>query len=99
MAAGSKTPERTHADARLELTHQRRDARTALELAVVALAPWSVIQRLATAAGLLEALSELPPDSPPALALVPKAAALAKDALDQWNKWEKEHLEQKLPRV
>jgi hypothetical protein len=99
MATGSKPPERTHGDVRLELTHQRRDARTALELAVVTLAPWPVIERLATAAGLLEALSELPRDSPPALALMAKVAALAKDALDQWSKWEKEHLEQKLPRV
>jgi hypothetical protein len=98
MAVGSKGAETGPADPRLELSHQRRDARTALELAVVALAPWSVIERLATAAGLLEALSELPPDSPPALTLMPKVIGLAKEALDQWRNWEKEHLQRRLPR-
>jgi len=98
MADRPKTVEEKHGDARLELSHQRREARTALELAVVALAPWPVIQRLATAAGLLEALSELPVDSPPAVALVPKVLGLATDALDHWQKWEKDSLEPRLPR-
>ena len=84
---------------RLEVTHLRRESRTALELAVVALAPWPLIHGLAAAAGLLEALSELPPDSPPALALVPKVLGLAKEALEPWKKWEKENLRPKLPRV
>jgi hypothetical protein len=82
----------------LELVHQRREARTALELAVVALAPWEIIERLATATGLLEALSELPWDSPPARTLVPKVATVAKTALDTWQKWKGTHLEQRLPR-
>ncbi len=82
----------------LELVHQRREARTALELAVVALAPWEIIEQLATAAGLLEALSELPSDSPPARTLVPKVATVATTALDAWQKWKATNLEQKLPR-
>ena len=82
----------------LEVVHQRREARTALELAVVALAPWEIIERLATAAGLLESLSELPSDSPPARALVPRVTTLAKAALDAWQKWKETQLEQKLPR-
>src|SRR5207247_5219691 len=81
----------------LDLVHQRREARTALELAVVALAPWEVIERLATAAGLLEALSELPSDSPPARTLLPRAATLAKTALEAWHKWNMTHLTRKLP--
>jgi hypothetical protein len=85
-------------DGRLDLSHLRRDARTALELAVVAPAPWTLIERLATVAGLLEALCELPPDSPPAMTLVPKVTASAKSALDEWNKWHKAHLEENLPR-
>jgi hypothetical protein len=82
----------------LEVVHQWREARTALELAVVALAPWEIIERLATATGLLEALSELPLDSPPARTLVPRVATLSKSALDAWQKWKETQLEQKLPR-
>jgi hypothetical protein len=99
MADRPKTAARTHGETRLELTHQRREARTAIELAVVAMAPWPVIQRLATAAGLLEALSELPPDSPPAVALAPKALAITGEALEHWQRWQKENLAPKLPRV
>jgi hypothetical protein len=98
MGDRSKTAGTEHGETHLEVTHLRREARTALELAVVALAPWTTIQRLASAAGLLEALSELPPDSPPARALVPKVLGLAREALAQWQKWEKDHLEQKLAR-
>src|SRR3954447_3630845 len=98
MAERSRTVVRDHGETLLELTHQRREATTALELAVVALAPWRLIERLATAAGLLEALAELPADSPPALTLVPKVLTLAREALEAWRKWEKMNLEQKLAR-
>jgi hypothetical protein len=86
------------AGASLDLSHLRREARTALELAVVALAPWELVVRLATVAGLLEALVELPPDSAPAAALVPKAQSRGKSALADWKKWHKEHLETKIAR-
>jgi hypothetical protein len=82
----------------LDLVHQRREARTALELAVVALAPREIIERLATAAGLLEALSELPSDSPPVRTLLPRVETLSKTALEAWQKWKTTQLEQKLPR-
>ena len=85
-------------DARLDLGHLRRDARTALELGVVALAPWELIEQLAIVAGLLEALHELPRDSPQAIALVPRVLTRARSTLEQWKKWHKEHLEQKLAR-
>ena len=39
----------------LSLSHLRRETRTALELAVVALAPSELLERLAASAGLLEA--------------------------------------------
>jgi hypothetical protein len=55
----------------LDLSHLRREARTALELAVVALAPSDLVDRLAVVAGLLEAIVELPPNSAPVLALLP----------------------------
>lgn len=82
----------------LDLSHLRRESRTALELAVVALAPAEVVDALATAAGLLEALAELPPDSAPVVALVPRVQTQAKGALESWQKWQKEHLENKIPR-
>lgn len=86
------------AETQLDLSHLRRDARTALELAVVALAPWELVQRLASAAGLLEALSELPTDSAPVVALVPKVLTRAEKALKDWQDWRTQHLEARLPR-
>jgi len=56
---------------RLDLSHLRREARTALELAIVELAPNDLIDRLALVTGLLEALAELPANSAPAIALDP----------------------------
>lgn len=81
------------------LGHLRREVRTALELAVVALAPMELIDRLATAAGLMEALIELPPDSPPALALLPGLVQRARRSLDDWRTWSRYNLERKMPRV
>ena len=80
----------------LDLRHLRREARTALELAIVSLAPSDLIQRLAAAAGLLEAIAELPVDSAPALAMAPKAAADAYSALDDWREYEKRHVHKAL---
>jgi hypothetical protein len=86
------------AETTLDLSHLRREARTALELAIVALAPSELVDRLAAVAGLLEALVELPTDSAPVSALVPTVAARAKRALGDWQKWQQEHLEKKIPR-
>jgi hypothetical protein len=82
----------------MDLSHLRREARTALELAVIALAPSQLIDRLATVAGLLEALMELPPNSPPALALVPGLVQRARQSLSDWQTWQRENLETKMPR-
>jgi hypothetical protein len=82
----------------LDLRHLRRDTRTALELAVVALAPGELIDRLAASAGLLEALAELPANSAPVIALVPTLVTRARSALEDWQKWHKQHLEGKIPR-
>jgi hypothetical protein len=76
----------------------RREGRTALELAIVAMAPAEIVDRLALTAGLLEALAELPTDSAPVVALVPSAARRARSALDEWQTWQRKHLEKKLPR-
>ncbi|MDB4984994.1 MAG: hypothetical protein JWN04_172 [Myxococcaceae bacterium] len=76
----------------MELRHLRRETRTALELAVVALAPAKLIDRLAMSTGLLETLTELPVDSPPSLALVSRVLPRTKEALDDWQRWQAEHL-------
>jgi hypothetical protein len=83
----------------LSISHLRREVRTALELAVVALAPSELIDRLAAAAGLLEALIELPANSPPSLALMPGLMERTHRALDDWQTWHRENLEKKMPRV
>ena len=89
MPRPNEGPESTHV---LDLNHLRRDTRTALELAVVALAPMELLEQLAVAAGLLEALDELPPDSPPVIALVPQLKTRTRKTLDRWNKWHAKHL-------
>jgi hypothetical protein len=72
---------------RLDLSHLRREARTALELAIVELAPNDLIDRLALVTGLLEAIVELPADSAPAIALGPPTADRARVALEMWRDW------------
>lgn len=98
MTKPTNAPGTTATDIPLDLTHLRREARTALELAVVALAPFELVDRLATVAGLLEALVELPTNSAPVVALVPRAVTLGNSALDEWKKWQQQHLEGKIPR-
>jgi len=85
-------------ESQMDLNHLRRETRTALELAVVALAPTDLVNRLAAVAGLQEALVELPSDSPPVMALVPGLVTRARSALEDWQKWQHEHLEKRMPR-
>lgn len=66
----------------------RREVRTALELAIAALAPPPVIDGLAAASGLLEALEDLPPDVPPVRALEGSITGRAQSALAAWRKWQ-----------
>lgn len=79
-------------DTKMDLSHLRRETRTALELAVVALAPSKPIDRLASSTGLLEALDELPAQSAPVVALVPKLVERSRAALKEWDEWQKQHL-------
>ena len=71
----------------MDLRHLRRDTRTALELAIIELAPSHLIDRLAVVTGLLETLAELPANSPPAIALGPPTADRARVALEIWRDW------------
>lgn len=72
----------------LRVSHLRREVKTALELAVAALAHAEVIDALATAAGLLEALNEFPAESAPVLATLPRASQLAERSLQAWRDWQ-----------
>jgi hypothetical protein len=71
----------------LDLVHLRRDARTSLELGIVGLAPTAILEGLATASGLLEAISELPADAPPVKAMLPQVVQRTRLALAAWNAW------------
>lgn len=71
----------------MEIIHLRREVKTALELAVVALAPEAVVDRLAAAAGVLEAVAELPTEAAPLVALVPRTIQRARAALQEWHEW------------
>jgi hypothetical protein len=92
MSRGNRPPETQVGNSDLDLSHLRRNTRTALELAVVALAPSDLLDGLAAATGLLEAVEELPRDSPPVVALVPRLVKRATTALDRWDEWYAEHL-------
>jgi hypothetical protein len=80
--------ERRQADEALRVVHLRREVKTALELAVAALAHAEVMDALATAAGLLEALNEFPESSPPVLATLPRTIELAESSLQAWRQWQ-----------
>jgi hypothetical protein len=72
----------------MEMRHIGREIKTALELAIVALAPAELVDGLALAAGLLDALGELPSDSAPVRALAVRTTERARAALAEWQKWE-----------
>jgi hypothetical protein len=55
-------------------------------------APSDLIERLASAAGLLEAITELPSNSAPVLTLAPQLSMRAKSVLEDWKVWEMKHL-------
>jgi hypothetical protein len=98
MSKREQSTEVESSGSQMDLSHLRRESRTALELAVVAMAPSDLVDRLATAAGLLEALVELPTDSAPVIALVPKVVTRTRRALEDWQQWHRDHLEKKIPR-
>jgi hypothetical protein len=72
----------------LRLTHLRRELKTAIELALAAMAPNEIVDPLATSAGLLDALLEFPRDAPPTIATLPRALSLAEGGLSAWLEWQ-----------
>jgi hypothetical protein len=92
MRSGStkrETPRKKGSSANaLRANHLRREVKTALELAVASMSPSEIVDRLAIAAGLLEALAEFPPDATPVVATGPRAVAIGDEALKAWRAWE-----------
>jgi len=76
----------------MEIRHLSREAKTALELAIAASAPSDLVDRLALAAGLLDALAEFAIDAAPRLPLIPKTIERARKSLDDWRAWREKHL-------
>jgi hypothetical protein len=74
----------------MKLRHLQREVATALELALVALAPGPVVEALASSAGLLGALVELPLDSEPMRVWATETVARAEKSLRSWHAWEAE---------
>ena len=71
----------------VEMARLRRRVFDALELAIAAGAPFSIIEPLGTAVGMLEALAEIPKHEL-TVAVLPRAEA----ALRAWSSWEEHHL-------
>jgi hypothetical protein len=90
VSASARSPVRSRqrADEARRLSHLRREVKTALELAIAALARADIVDGLATAAGLLDALDEFPRSSAPVLALLPRASERALQSLQAWRDWQ-----------
>jgi hypothetical protein len=66
------------------LTELHRRTKDTLALALAAGAPFALLEKLAAATGLVEALFELPKH-----ALIPDVVARAQRALGAWQEWQK----------
>jgi hypothetical protein len=75
----------------MRLRHLARDVSTALELALVRMAPNPLIEQLASAAGLITALQELPLDTESLKIWADQSVERAERALAEWNSWEERH--------
>jgi hypothetical protein len=72
----------------MSLRHLARETSTALELALVRMAPNALIEKLASAAGLLAALQELPLDTEALKIWATQTCERAERDLAEWNAWE-----------
>lgn len=75
----------------MQLMHLAREVKTALELAIAAFAPSDLVDRLAVAAGLLDAFTALEVDATSMLPLIARTTERAEIALSTWSQWQKEH--------
>lgn len=78
-------------DKQTEIRHLLRNVKTSLELAIVGRAPAALLNRLGRVAGLLDAISQLPPDEGPTQTLIPGLIADGVSAVDAWSKWQRSH--------
>jgi hypothetical protein len=72
----------------MKLRHLHREVSTALELALVALAPSTIVESLANAAGLLGALVELPLENEALALWANDAVGRAEQTLAAWQTWQ-----------
>ncbi|HVV51080.1 MAG TPA: hypothetical protein VHO06_15535 [Polyangia bacterium] len=79
-------------DKQSEIRHLLRHVKTSLELAIVARAPADLLNGLGRAAGLLDAVSQLPTDEGPAQALIPGLIRDGQAAVLAWEKWHRSRL-------
>jgi hypothetical protein len=75
----------------MELTHLVREVKTSLELAIAAQAPSDLVDRLAIAAGLLEAITDMALDEAVTIPLVARTTERASQALVAWRRWHSDH--------
>lgn len=76
---------------KMELRHLARDVKTSLELALAALAPSELVDRLAIGAGLLDAITDMALDETATIPLVTRTVQRANDALAAWHRWRDDH--------
>ncbi len=74
----------------MELRHLAREVKTSLELALAALAPSDLVDRLATAAGLLDAITDMALEDA-SVPLVTRTVERANQALAAWYQWRTDH--------
>ena len=75
----------------MQLRHLAREVSTALELALVRMAPSPLIENLASVAGLLTALEALPLDTESLRVWAEEANERAERVLAEWKPWEEQH--------
>jgi hypothetical protein len=75
----------------MELRHLAREVKTALELALAALATSDLVDRLAIAAGLLDAITDMALDEAATIPLVTRTVERANEALAAWQRWRADH--------
>ena len=75
----------------MELRHLAREVKTGLELALAALAPSDLVDRLAIGAGLLDAITDMALDETATIPLVTRTVERANEALAAWQRWRDDH--------
>ena len=75
----------------MELRHLAREVKTGLELALAAFAPSNLVDGLAIAAGLLDAITDMALDEAATLPLVTRTVERANQALVAWHRWTADH--------